>query len=300
MDSAEELGINIVGESISAEPDNLLDKIRAFALARRVKIVEKTPQDDDLENLITIIGGGDIDSQIRIFENQPQEELEICEESLIRFAVSVQENRKSAQVFVNSLRLETADLLGNSASLDDYTENQWYQFRDLRQLADRWLLPFATLERGRHFLLLLKPPEQRADGYSVLVYDPMIGGETYVDLPNWRGTMDVNHLAENNILVNDLALEQLTKGDYNLSLLGDSDFATNVDLYREKMDRVQFDGYNCGPACLFMAAVREGAVARKEWSGFKFSGRDQLKEDIFITILTREEILDTVSRQGAD
>jgi len=296
MSEEQEIDIKIVSKE-NIDPSGLLGKIKDRLVARKVKIVDEPEQEENLEDLIKILGDPTVEEITITSEAQESRdskgEIKVGIESFAKFSVSAQENQGSAQVFMDTLRKATPELLSGNAQRERYTESQWYSTSDLRRLADRWHLPLnVVVQNDNHFLLMLKRPEKRGRGYAALVYDPMQGGERYVELPCWDDSLSATNLIESSVFSNDLGLNQLGSGEYDLSLFGDEDFATDADLYATKTTRVQFDGHNCGPACLFMAALRMGA--KKEWNEFKFSGKDQLKKDTGLTVLTREEILSSI------
>jgi hypothetical protein len=305
-------------ELINPKPANLIERIRARMIGSKIKVVDLPSQTDDLADLIRIIdpeqqaveeqivihdqaSPNDLVDSINIIDPEQQapettaeeEAIEIGIEPFIRLAVSAQENQESAQSFMQVMRSTTPELLGDACQRPSYTENQWYHFDDLRQLADRWNLPLMLIVKNQnHYLLLLSLPEKHGDTYQALVYDPLKGGEEYMELPNWDNSLSPANLTENWIFFNDSGYQAATARNYNLSLFGDEDFAGNLELHQAKNTRVQFDGHNCGPACLYMAALRW--AVQPDWNEFKFAGRDQLTNDTGLTVLTREEILENI------
>jgi len=233
-----------------------------------------------------------VEELVGILEDHPQ--FFSSAEAMERFVVSAESNRQAAALFMRTLRERTNAILEfRGGAHYDYVENkqQEYASLDLIDLAAEWQVPLAlVVVGGNHYNLLLKQPAQFNGSWRALVYDPLIGNERYIDLPNWKQEGATVISAFNaGVACSNKVLEEIINGSYDLRLLGDESFAHNTSLGDAKSTRVQFDGYNCGPACLFMAALRAGAIPG--WNGFKFAGREALERDVGLRVLTRKEIL---------
>lgn len=325
---ADEAGLTIkIGQDIiDPRPRTALDALETWLAARKIKILPET-QADDLANLIQIMPqmdiGWDLDvevgqaeddlgivigtpqEEIRIDggneeirtegpeqEERLREELEIGVEPFMRVAVSAQKNIEGAQIWFGSARGTTKEILGNSAWQEVYNRTDWYAQGDVAGLAQEWQIPICLYrEGGVHWQLALRPPERFGGGYRVLVYDPKKDGEAWVNLPDYKGTYEAGDMWSNGLFTNQSGLEQLRAGEYNFSLYGDQELADNREVWEAKQTHVQLpgDGWNCGPSCLFMAALREGV--KEGWNGFKFSGRETLEQQTGLKVWTREEIL---------
>jgi hypothetical protein len=224
---------------------------------------------------------------VRILDENPQ--LAANNEVMTRLAVSAQSNKDAADTFMRTLRTVTNELLGEKSDRQ-YDAQTWYNSIDLNSLAERWQVPLAlVVVGGNHYTLLLRKPEQHEGNWRALIYDPQRGGEMYVALPNWKPGLDFTETFAAGIACSTLGYQELQEGSYDLSLYGDESFANHSTQGDAKRTRVQFDGWNCGPACLFMAMLRTGA--KPDWNGFKFAGKDQLQQDTGLRVLTREEMV---------
>jgi hypothetical protein len=300
---------DLVPEEITVDeadltPPSIFEQIRRKleGLGARLTVTEES-EEGDLDELITIIkylpsGGQAADTEDETVGDEVEEiTIELGMEPAVELGVSAQRNQASAQKFFRNLRRDTAQILAeeqweslSTLNRASYEGTRWYQLVDLVALANRWLLPVVIFRKQEsHYLLVLKPPELIEDSYQVLVYDPIQGGERYMQLPNFSGQITPDDLRSQNFFFSRSARNLLEEGRYNLSLYSDTHIASNPELHQAKTTEVQFDGWNCGPACLFMAAIRAGAQA--DWSEFKFAGRDKLHEDTDLYVYTREEIL---------
>ncbi|MBI4058334.1 hypothetical protein HY408_01065 [Candidatus Gottesmanbacteria bacterium] len=215
--------------------------------------------------------------------------------------VSAQENMEVAPGFSSRLRQNINQLTGTKTKYDETTE---FFSSDLLDLSERWQLPLILVRLGNyrfgHYALALKKPEQDASGkWRVLIYDPMEGGESWLELPEEAMKYAFADPRKTNVLLlsNPLAYH----GPYDLTVQGDVDFADSPKVIQAKLARVQFDIHNCGPMSLMMAAVRQ---AFKEGpNDFKTEGIQRLEIDTRIPhpdiegeilkgvkIRTREEI----------
>lgn len=284
---------DLPAESGEFSAKHLLDKLHELLLGRQIKILpESEPDDlDDIDELVRILSDEDMLEEI---------DIEIGIEPALRLAVTVQENVASAQFFFENLRAKTPELLEEIEVVpqhDDYTSKQWYSWLDLVGLANRWHIPlFIIAKNTNHWVLALRPPEAHGSGHRVLAYDPMQSGESWLNLPDWDPDQPTASLA----FLNDLARDALETGSYDLSLYGDEETASSSAVVKAKETMVQLagDGENCGPACLFMAALRTGVKdgVKKEWFGFGFAGRDKLKAETGLHVLLRDEIFGDVSQ----
>lgn len=259
-----------------------------------IRILPVPSQEDDLPDVIRILDNPEFSNGI-----------EIGIEPAMRLMVSAVTNQLRAQdTFFPNLRQKMGDLLPGWSGYQNPEGREWFSNDDLITLADRWAIPLGlVLVHDNHWNLMLEPPIQelnRDSGrwrWKVLVYNPWhqegAGENEYVYLnDDFKGdVVDGFDLMRANIYINRLAFEQLRDGDYKLSLYGDREIADNHDVYRAKTTNLQpsWDGSNCGPACLMMAAMREGV--KEGWNAFKDSGRDRLYQDIGLKIMAREEIL---------
>lgn len=213
----------------------------------------------------------------------------------LRLAVSAQNNRDTAKWFFKRLR-QVGKSIMPTVQNDVANETQYFGGTELGDIAGKWGIPLAIYQQGRHWFLMLKPPEQHTTGWRFLAYNPYEDSELWVDMPNFPGVVTTNSLQENMIYTNTFGLNALVNGQYDLSLPVDDEIANNYDLIAAKRAGLQprIDAQNCGPACLLMAAIRSGIQI--EPNGFQLAGRDEMKTDLStpdqqFEILTREEIL---------
>lgn len=239
-----------------------------------------------------------------IHEDPPQITIEPPSETgeaISAFYVSEATNQESARDFVASLRGGTPDILGEAAARENYRGGVEYGSLDLIKLANRWLLPVLLLRRGEgprfgHWVLGLKEPEKHQGKWRILVYDPLRNGEDYQELKEWRGVEDDESLRVNQIFFNKEAWDDLREGRYNLSVIGDAETAARPELQAAKQARFQFNAIDCGPLCLYAAALRQGV---KEGSNsFKFLGRERLHNDTGLEIKTRAELIKEIAVEG--
>lgn len=252
-------------------------------------------QENDLEGKIeageTVVVSRRVERLRSLLEarrKRPQESQE-TRRQLVR--LSAEDNRRGAKIFVENLRKITPKIIRSHYS--SYESNEHYAASDVVALADRWLLPILLIRTGGvHWILALREPERISDGWRVLVYDPMRDHEGWFNLQSWDSDYsDPNNILRNLGYVNGLGLEDLRSHTYDLSLREDTELAADAELYEAKQTRVQppFNVIDCGPLCLFAAALRSGA--KKGWNQFKFAGRDILRQDTGVEIQTREEFL---------
>lgn len=206
------------------------------------------------------------------------------DEQIARMSVSIELNQQGALLFAQNLRSRVKDLI---TTRDITYRSDWLSGEELARLADRWHLPVVIFASGSHFRLALREPELTPLGWRVLVYDPMNNGEVWHLLTGWSTdySSPYPNLAYANI--NALGLEALRERTYDLSLIGDHELAGSVR--SAKQARVQFNAIDCGPLCLYAAALRQGV--RSGYNVFKFSGREQLERDTGLKVKTRQEIL---------
>ncbi len=202
-------------------------------------------------------------------------------------------NKATSDEFCNRVRANLPSVL--NSEVEPYKEiNQ----RFLYSVSERWKLPLMIVKLGDdpltgHYTLALKNPEQKDDGsWHVLIADPTRPGERWHDLPNnW------SELGSQSVIINEAY--QNNKDSYDLTFPGDLQTAENIKLLESKSDRLQFDAYNCGLYCLFIAAVRT-ALKGDQFSGFNMLGIPQIEEDTKIVkngqplpgieILTRSQL----------
>lgn len=224
-------------------------------------------------------------TQIRL----TQEEIE----GMVRL-VSVEGNQSAAVNFVNVLR-HNPPVRPDGIRLypeDRYSGIQWFDMADLIKLADRWSVPLLLIRKTqeRHWVLGLAEPQRVDNQWKALVYDPVKNHEDWITLPGWIDNYaDGSQLWAHDIYPNSLVMEELKKGTYDLSLIGDKELANMPETMGAKRANTQFNAWDCGPLTVFMAAVRRGAkIGDNE---FKRNGRELLEKDTGVKILTREEII---------
>lgn len=235
-----------------------------------------------------------VEGQIRIKDSGlPIEEPSVRS----HIALTAETNLAASKIFVDNLRRKTPEIMrqrfNSEPTHPSYTNNEEYSGPDLSRIADSWMLPaLLLLKGGRHWVLALKEPEREASGWRALIYDPLIGHEDWMRLENWiTDYSDPDNIIRCGGYTGAEGLRALQRGTYNLSLEGDRELADQADLLTAKQARTQFNSWDCGPLCLFAAALREGVKTGQ--NEFKFIGRDILLRDTGVRILTREEISGT-------
>jgi len=202
--------------------------------------------------------------------------------------VSAELNQSATASYVSELRRVTPSLIKPYHT--QYTNGEWYQIQDLTQLADRWQLPVLIIWKGGvHYVLALREPEFINNQWRVLIYDPYKNYEEWLNLKEW----DTNYSDPKNsisLFASRLGQEQLRAHSYNLSLQGDNELANRAQIYEAKQTYLQprFNVEDCGPICLFAAALRQGI--KPGWNEFKFAGKEALERDTLVHIYTREEL----------
>lgn len=274
-----------------AKPPSRVDRFMGWVAQRKIKTFEPQLLRDEQ-------AFPDILEQIRLI---PEAELQRIEDSLpdiarqftdldeqvARMSVSVELNQSSAILFAQTLRGRVGDFITTDEAVD-YSSGNWLTARDLYRLADRWHLPFVVLvEGGPHFRLALKAPEQTPQGWRVLVYDPLINGERWQHLRGWTSDYSDPLRIFEYASFSSEGLRALREGIYDLSLMGDAELAEGA--MQAKQARVQFNAVDCGPMCLYAAALR--SAAKPGQNAFKFMGRENLRQDLGLSVKTREEIL---------
>ncbi|MBI2330137.1 hypothetical protein HYU94_02000 [Candidatus Daviesbacteria bacterium] len=272
------------------KPPSLMQKLRAKWDARRVRVGEGQPVQSAGEP------GGDLASRIKVgsevtADTSVIDAIKLGEPDLaVSRHVSAALNQKSAGIFALNLRRITASIVTHPQ--ESYQPPEYYSQEDLIELADRWQLPLLVFRKNaNHWLLALKPPEEYNEGTRVLAYDPLKNQEVWYPLNGRVDSADPIDLMRHFGYVNKQGIEELKDGSYNLSLLGDTELADHSGVFLAKQAKFQFNAYDCGPLCLFAAALREGI--KPGWNAFKFAGREQLEKDTRVRINTREEILGT-------
>ena len=86
---------------------------------------------------------------------------------------------------------------------------------------------------------------------------------------------------------NDLGQRQLTSGQYDLSILEDTELPQELKL--GKSQRFQFNGWDCGPLSLYTAVLRYAAKPGNEEEKQKLVL--QFERDFGVPIFTRRELL---------
>lgn len=293
------------------EAGGLLDGLRRKQIESKIKIGEEITQTsgDDLHAQIKV--GSEIESEqvdTAIYDSivlNPQPV--IPEDRIIRSEVSAEENIHAAQIFAHNVRnrmgYDVEDPIYTGRSSSEYRENCYLNETEITQLAQRWQVPasFLHLTDANHWNLILKAPERTPDGtWRVLVYDPFINGERYRNLPNGftpdiasRADRLASHaFSDYGIYCNELALEQLVDGEYDLSVYGDEEIAEDPEVMEAKQTEVQrYEAYNCGLHCVFAAALREAMKEPDKNYRFRIAGRDLLDKDTGLKVKLREEVL---------
>lgn len=251
-----------------------LEALRAKLAGQQIEIVEV---DDD--------GGNDDDDLVQIISGESVP-LRISPDPLVALAVSAEGNLAAAQSFFQSLRGIAPEILGGVDRQVPYE----FSGTDLVALANRWKLPLAAMESGGHWFLMLRMPEQVDGRWGLPLYNPFDNGVEWRDLDGWDAAQPWG--AENmarfgNFFFSELAFDERDAGVYDLSLWKES----RQDLIAAKSVGLQrrIDGWNCGPAVLMSAALRQGA--KEGDNAFKTDGRGTLRSDTGLEVKTREEIL---------
>ena len=180
-----------------------------------------------------------------------------------------------------------------------------------------------------HFTLLLKGPEKQYDGkYKVLIYNPFQDKEEYEEVPineefdefrkrelpklrydphsekyqiDEHSYVLKNHIdrylfsqwfklpAHRTYTANNQAIKKLLSKTepYNLSI--DEDPKLPWELKVGKGQRMQFNGYDCGPLAFYTAVLRYAALPEKEEEKKKLV--ENFADHFGVRILTRQELL---------
>lgn len=185
-------------------------------------------------------------------------------------------------------------------------ENGWFFLREFTEMfEERYKMPLGLyLLNGNHAVTLLKPPYQENNQWKIKVYDPFKEGEQEIVLPNaeqLKTEVDNSQyitpeakmrdfLRLLNIFGNDLALQQIVRGEYDLSISGRPDLQQYVNvLYKEKMAILQQDGKNCVALASFMGTLLN--ALKQGDTDFKKDGIPQFYQDFGVRIRTFEEIM---------
>lgn len=302
--------IEIEGNLVSATKSNsLIKKIRTLLTKNKIKITDTDAENDEgaEDKLVRIIddeeeAGGELVRIIKDEKNAGDESDTITINEYVELTVNAQKNQSAADSFIRNFRKAVEEKMLAHANYNNYTEPidssrklQELDFGPLREFANQWSLPFVVFARGRsHYYLLLELPRLGPDGdYQILVYDPLKDGREYLSLPQWDPNEKylANNLAASNIYFNDLGYNALESGEYNLNLDDSQQPSITAALRAAKEIKIQFNDYDCGPACLFAAAILTAAKPGK--SKFKELGIEQLDTDTSLTVLTREEIVES-------
>lgn len=267
-----------------------------------VKIVDN--EDFNLDEAMGMVHLLEVEASGRVEEHLSGESL--AEETLVRFVVSQRElNIRAGKEFYRSFRENALAMkkrnVGEAATLGilgtaDYTQGGWLPPSDLFDATQDWQVPAMLHRRDDqgHYTLALEAPSQDEYGnWRVLVYDPMVGGEVWDSLPdNFNANLDGYQQWEDlnvGLYLNSTALQQLKNNEYHFSVAGDEELADNANVYAGKMTEVQFDGSNCGPACLFVAAMRSGLQEQSDF--LQKSGRGQMYKDTGVIMYSKDEVL---------
>lgn len=290
MPEADEISQQIViGKSFRpAKAPTEVDRFMSWLAQRKIKTFEPQKLRDEHAfpevlaqiSVLTDVELQNVENSLPVLARQFSD----FDEQLVRMSVSVELNQSSALVFAQALRGRVKDLITTREI--DY-DNEWFTGEELTRLAERWYLPVVIFPHGAHFRLALREPEHTAQGWRVLVYDPMRNNEQWLQLEGWNTDYSKPYSNLEHASINTLGLEALQQGTYNFSLIGDMELANPV--MAAKQARVQYNVIDCGPLTLYAASLREGV--KPGWNQFKFTGRDVLERDTGLKIQTREEIL---------
>lgn len=290
-DLTQQIKLLPLGPSLEGNQRDLSSEIRigdeiAEEGELRIVFTDENPEVTRLIDQIVLnpTPGSPVEEQIRLGNSLPLTPNE---------RVSAIENVNTAQEFCNRLRRAMPKLLRPLNDEPPYTENKWFSAGDLMLLADRWQLPLMIFRESEyHWRLALKEPEKYSEGWRVLVYDPMLGAERYLRIERWNPNyQDPDNIQRSSGYANSLAVDRLRAKSYNLSVFGDNQIASNEDLLEAKQVVFQLEGdySNCGPMCLFMAAVRSGIIGDVK---FDRIGRQRLLADLGVKVLSRSEIFE--------
>lgn len=259
----------------------------------KINILSVNDDSDNIFNLIRLIdeAAANLSTDGISIEEANRTTDQFGEPVAMQILVSAENNRSAANDFCQRVRQNIDNILPSHHQVAEASDMNYV---DLWNLANRWGIPLKIVRlgdpaTGGHYTLGLKDPEQLPNGGNrILVYDPLSDLPRYV---NFDGTGNGVQVYDNELV----GIET----PYDLSLEGDEEIAQNYDLVEAKTGRIQFDGYNCGLMCIFMAAIRKGV--EPGYNTFKEIGRDLLEKDtrIFdsdfnelpgIKVLKREEI----------
>jgi hypothetical protein len=259
------------------------------ALIAQIRLIHDPPP---LEERIKFVEALDI---------QPLDPKQIhsLNESMVAMAVSErqQQNKDAAKDFGRVLREQTNNLLGNKAAFDKdhYVKKGEYPSIDLFALAKRWNIPLLLVHESNihHWLLGLKPLEKTATGWRILVYDPFAQGSRWFHLPggslaDYTDPGMYVEASQGTLFTDESTAGMIREKRFDMSLMGDLELANHPDILAAKETNTQFNSYDCGPLVLFGAALRESV--RETTNPFQLVGRDQLRNDLEILFLTRDEI----------
>ena len=324
---AEELNIRTVSE-VSAYTVEQLFPDDYEGVLDQINIIE----DDkfDLSKslaLVKLIQNHDIDAWNDSTAEISEDNLIFSPAEIMKMYVELSgQNLDATKLFFSNMRKNATNMKKRNIGQDTilmedqagYENGNWMSMGDLRDMTQDWNLPIALHRKGEaHYTLILKPPERDARGkWRVLVYDPMIQGETWDELPdNFSPDYTEKQLEsfsleeseldglraknyqdsglESNaigIFLNPLARNLFLDGGYEYDVRGDEQIANEEgDIVKAKRMRLQFDSNNCGLACYMMAAIRAGL--KNDASFVQGDGRAQIYRDTGVRILLRDEVL---------
>lgn len=303
------MGAGRLADSVEPSGDTIVYDAEPDLKALADEIIITNPSDELLESIVITEDAQDESDQmpeVEFLDEEPEEE---CEQIVIDFSselhdealqleVVLSRNVRAAQVFMDNLRSNAHAILKEQNAPDDRPLDKaaWFSFLNLETIAGRWGLSFRFARiRGNHWVLCLNEPEIRDGKRVVLVYDPMTGGERLHVLPHdWDDTQDMSYnLTANEVYQSLPAIAQMNAGEqYDISFSGEVLQAVDAQTIDDKRERMQFDGWNCGPACLFVALLRRGLLARTDPHGDSIEPFDRRRvfADTGVYILLRDEL----------
>jgi len=211
-------------------------------------------------------------------------------DEVIDFNIYSAWNEQAKETFISYIRGNLKSLLGstkeNYVNTDGSSNKNYFHCNDMQRFADRYGLPFLAIPQSSHWFLALEIPKYDASKskWTVQVYNPMKDNTQTLET-EWVGgpNFDWQYYLNLTLPCSAAAMSLIKQNAYHLNLP-----ARTPNLIKTKLTRKQFDWFNCGPICLFEAALLAALSnnLRPEYQGFISKGIRLFEDDSHITILT--------------
>ncbi|MEI6690561.1 MAG: hypothetical protein WCL07_02310 [bacterium] len=269
-----------------------------------------------IDDVVNIVHDGDYEAWQ---QSQESNAIEFSDDEILRLYVDLaQRNVDAAQFFFRNFRSNALGMIKrNRGDMAEpaYTTNEGIlsgegmNMTDIVDMVADWGLPLAIRQRQEawHYVLVLDKPIQTEGKWRVLVYDPMLGNESWDDLPDEYGIItDPDnpgsfHTATVGIFTNQEGWKRWKNNNYEYDIRGDEELASwGPNIPRAKRTAVQMRGYDCGIACIYMALLRAGAKGNVNAIN-SMGNRAQIYKDTGVIYQLRDELIgDRITPQADD